>query len=92
MGGRSFSCACFGFVSVIWRCGCLASRVASREVPLLVFMREFVLCPVFNPIASAVAERLGTAQDFVDALRSVAKVAVFSPDPWFSASFWEFCS
>ena len=46
-------------------------------------MRELVLCPVFIPVASAVAAQQDNAQDLVDALRSVAKVAVFSPDPWF---------
>ena len=87
MGGRSFSCASFGFVSVVWRCGprlgCLASRVASREVPLLVFMRELVLCPVFISVASAVATPLDNAQDLVDALLSVTLGSGFSPDPWF---------
>ena len=63
---------------------CLASRIASREVPLLGFMREFVLCPVFIPVASALVAQQDTAQDLVVALCSVAMVAIFSPNPRFS--------
>ena len=57
----------------------------------MVFMRVLVLCPVFIPVASAVATRLDNAQDFVDALCSVTKVAVFPQIRGFSASFGEFC-
>ena len=79
-GGPQLLLRTFGFVSVAWpRLCCLASRIASREVPLLGFMREFVLCPVFIPVASALV-----AQDLVVALRSVAMVAIFSPNPRFS--------
>ena len=45
-------------------------------------MREFVLCPVFIPVASALVAQ----QDLVVALRSVAMVAIFSPNP----RFWGF--
>ena len=45
----------------------------------MVFMSEFVLCPVFIPVASALV-----AQDLVVALRCIAMVAIFSPYPWFS--------
>ena len=62
----------------------LASRIASREVPLIVFMSELVLCPVFIPVASALVAQQDTAQVLVVALRSVAKVAIFSPNPQFS--------
>ena len=48
-------------------------------------MRELVLCPMFIPVPSALVAQQVTAQDFVDALRNVAKVAVFSPNPWFFA-------
>ena len=62
----------------------LASRIASCEVPLLVFMRELVLCPVFIPVASALVAQQDTARNLVVVLRSVAKVAIFSPNPRFS--------
>ena len=50
----------------------------------MVFMHELVLCPVFIPVASALFAQQDTAQDLVVALRSVAKVAIFSPNPRFS--------
>ena len=49
----------------------------------MVFMREFVLCPVFIPVASALVAQQYTTQDLVVALRSVAMVAIFSPNPRF---------
>ena len=50
----------------------------------MVFMRGFVLCPVFIPVASALVAQQDTVQDLLVALRSVAMVAIFSPHPWFS--------
>ena len=47
---------------------------------------------MFIPVVSAVATRLDNAQDLVDALRCVTKVAVFPQIHGFSASFGEFCS
>ena len=47
-------------------------------------MRELVLCPVFLPVASALVAQQDAARDLVVALRSVAKVAIFSPNPRFS--------
>ena len=47
-------------------------------------MRELVLCPVFIPVASALVAQQDTAQDLVVTFRSVAKVAIFSPNPRFS--------
>ena len=64
-------------------CG-LASRIASHEVPLLLFMRELILCPVFIPVASGLFAQRDTAQDLVVTLCSVAKVGIFSPNPRFS--------
>ena len=47
-------------------------------------MSELVLCPVFIPVASALVAQQDTAQVLVVALHSVAKVAIFSPNPQFS--------
>ena len=62
-------------------------------------MRELVICLVFIPVASALVAQQDTAQGLVDALHSVAQVAIFSPNPrsfppthCFCASFGEFCS
>ena len=70
--GRSFSCALYGFVGVGWHCGpChgyLASRIPSRVVTLLVFLRELILSPVSVPVASAVAVQQDGAQGLFLAL------------------------
>ena len=47
-------------------------------------MCKLVLCPVFIPVASALVAQQDSARDLVVALRSVAKVAIFSPNPRFS--------
>ena len=46
-------------------------------------MRELVLCPVFIPVASVLVAQQDTVRDLVVALHSVAKVAIFSPNPRF---------
>ena len=97
MGGRSFSCALYGFVGVGWRCGpylgYLASRITSRVVIFIVFLRELVRYPVCVHGASAVAAQQEDAQDLLDALRSVARVGFFFPrSEEFRTSFGEFCS
>ena len=48
-------------------------------------MHELVLCPVFIPVASALVAQQDTLGDLLVALRSVAKVAIFSPNPRFSS-------
>ena len=50
----------------------------------MVIVRELVLCPVFVPVASALVAQQDTARDLVVALRSVTKMAIFSPNPRFS--------
>ena len=47
-------------------------------------MRKLVLCPVFIPVASALVAQQDTARNLVVVLRSVAKVAIFTPNPRFS--------
>ena len=96
VGGRSFFCAIYGFVSVAWCCDpalcCLASRFASREVPLLGFYACVGYLSCVFPVASALVALPVPAQVLVVALRSVAKVAILSPNPRFCASFADFCS
>ena len=46
-------------------------------------MLELVICLVFIPVASALVAQQDTAQGLVVALRSVAQVAIFSPNPMF---------
>ena len=57
---------------------CLTSRFAYREVPLLFFLGVF-------PVAFALIALTVPAQVLVVALRSVAEVATFTPNPRFSS-------
>ena len=64
---------------------CLPSRFPYREIPLLIFLGMCGIWSCVFPVAFVLIALTVPAQVLVVALRSVAEVATFSPNPRFFA-------